>query len=115
MTRKSDTAAWIAEIDKLLATDEMRHHKELSRIFTKARKAIESGERDALARLSNALSWYLMTNHYEAPKPVIAFAQNIVKEPHKARGKLALLQLLALSLSQMSVIICFVAIWGQLV
>lgn len=101
MAKKSDAAAWIAEIDKVLATDEIRHHQALSRIFRTARKAIESGERDALARLSNALSWYLLTNHYEAPKPVIAFAQNIVKEPHKSRGKLALLQMLALSLSQM--------------
>ncbi|TNY48586.1 bacteriocin immunity protein, partial [Streptococcus pyogenes] len=46
----------------------------------------------------NDISWYLVLNKYEAPQPVIDFAQQIAKEPHKEKGKLAFLQSLALSL-----------------
>lgn len=41
---------------------------------------------------------HLVVNRYQAPKPVIDLAQQIAKEPHQERGKLAFLQSLTLSL-----------------
>lgn len=101
MIKKTEIKDWLDQIDKILLADYLKKDDELRNIFLKARRAIKNGERDALARLSNSISWYLVTHRYEAPKPVIEFAQQIVKEPNKERGKLAFLQMLALSLAQM--------------
>lgn len=99
MIKKVETSEWLVQIDNILLSDYLKNNCELREVFLKARTSIEQGERDALARLSNNISWYLITHRYEAPKPVIEFAQQIAKEPHKERGKLALLQMLALSLT----------------
>lgn len=96
--KNKEVTEWVKQIDTILTTDDIRYNNALVKIFLKARAAIEKGERDALARLSNDISWYLVLNKYEAPQPVIDFAQQIAKEPHKERGKLAFLQSLAPSL-----------------
>lgn len=88
------------QIDSILNSDYLKNNKELKSIFLKARKDIEQGDRGALATLSSNISWYLVTHRYKAPKAVIEFAQEIAKEPYKERGKLAVLQMLALSLTR---------------
>lgn len=98
MIKKNESNEWLAQIDNILNSDAIQNNKSLFAIFMTAKKAIEKGEQDVLARLSSDISWYLILNKYEAPKPVIDFAQSIAKKPHQSRGKLALLQMLALSL-----------------
>ncbi|TVW76366.1 bacteriocin immunity protein, partial [Streptococcus pneumoniae] len=48
--------------------------------------------------LSQGLSLYLMTHHYQAPKSVIDFGLWIAKAPSQERGRLAFLQMLAQTL-----------------
>lgn len=101
MIKETEKKYWLEQIDNILLTNYLKKDDDLKTIFLKARSAIGNGEREALAQLSNSISWYLVTHRYEAPKPVIDFAHQIVKEPNKERGKLAFLQMLALSLAQM--------------
>ncbi|MGT2808942.1 bacteriocin immunity protein [Streptococcus iniae] len=100
MIKKHKSSEWLSQIDDILKSDCIKHNKALVAIFLRGKKAIAEGEQNALARLSNDISWYLVVNKYEAPEPVIDFAQKIAKEPHKLRGKLALLQMLARSFIQ---------------
>lgn len=99
--KNTELNEWLKQIDTILNSDFIQNNTELKKVFLEARKALENNENDALARLSNNISWYLITHKYEAPGAVIDFAQEIAKEPHKSRGKLAFLQMLALSLTQL--------------
>ncbi|MGG6788515.1 UNVERIFIED_CONTAM: bacteriocin immunity protein [Streptococcus canis] len=98
MEKNKDVTEWVKQIDTILNANDIRHNNALVKILLKARTAIEKGEQGALARLSNDISWYLVVNRYQTPKPIIDLAQQIAKEPHQERGKLAFLQSLALSL-----------------
>ncbi|WP_159582886.1 bacteriocin immunity protein [Streptococcus halichoeri] len=98
--KSNERTEWLKHIELLINSDSIKDNPELKNIFLTTYKALENNERDALARLTNHISWYLITHNYEAPKPIIDFAQQIAKEPHKERGKLAFLQMLALSLTQ---------------
>ncbi|MDQ8767691.1 bacteriocin immunity protein [Streptococcus ruminantium] len=53
------------------------------------------------AELSQAISLYLMTHHYQAPKSVIDFGVWIARTSYEYRGQLSFWQMLALSLSGM--------------
>ncbi|QHF55691.1 bacteriocin immunity protein [Streptococcus sp. DAT741] len=53
------------------------------------------------AELSQAISLYLMTHHYQAPKSVIDFGVWIARTSSEYRGQLSFWQMLALSLSGM--------------
>lgn len=95
---KNDMNGYLEPIEQILSSGVIKDNEKLRRVFLSAKESIEKGERDALARLSNDISWYLVTNKYQAPKEIIDFARQIAKEPSKERGKLAFLQMLALSL-----------------
>lgn len=99
--KNNELNEWLKQIDIILESNFIKNNIELQKIFVTAKKALKNNENDALARLSNNISWYLITHKYQAPKAVISFAQEISKEPHNTRGKIAFLQMLALSLAQM--------------
>ncbi len=87
----------LKEIDRILQSKEVHDNFELQNIFSKAKKAIENDEVQAISQLSQNLSLYLMTHQYKAPKNVIAFATKIAKEYHRERGKISTLNMLAMS------------------
>ncbi|MGV3027969.1 bacteriocin immunity protein [Streptococcus hyovaginalis] len=99
--KKDDINKWLIQLEELLEIEGVQSNATLKKIFEQSKKDIEEDGHPALARLSNTLSFYLVTHQYKGPKEVIEFAGKLVKEPHKERGKLATLQMLALSLFQL--------------
>lgn len=51
------------------------------------------------AEISQSISLYLMTHHYDAPKSVVELGYWLAQSTPKYRGKLSFLQMLALSLT----------------
>lgn len=88
----------LKEIDSILVSKEVAGNTELQQVFSKAKKAIENDEAQAIGQLSQNLSLYLMMHQYKAPKNVIEFATKIAKEYHRERGKISTLNMLAMSL-----------------
>lgn len=87
-------------LEHLLHQKEINENRELSDLFRLSIQDLNKNEKyqSVMAKLSQGLSFYLMTHHYQAPKSVIDFGLQIAKAPSKERGKLAFLQMLAQTL-----------------
>lgn len=84
-------------VEQLLQQKEINENSELSHLFRLAIQNLDRNEKyqSVMANLSQGLSLYLMTHHYQAPKSVIDFGLWIAKAPSQERGRLAFLQMLA--------------------
>ncbi|HGP9172696.1 TPA: bacteriocin immunity protein [Streptococcus pneumoniae] len=82
-------------VEQLLQQKEINENSELSHLFRLDRN---EKYQSVMANLSQGLSLYLMTHHYQAPKSVIDFGLWIAKAPSQERGRLAFLQMLAQTL-----------------
>lgn len=81
-------------VEQLLQQKEINENSELSHLYLDRNEKYQS----VMANLSQGLSLYLMTHHYQAPKSVIDFGLWIAKAPSQERGRLAFLQMLAQTL-----------------
>ncbi|HEU3557621.1 TPA: bacteriocin immunity protein [Streptococcus pneumoniae] len=87
-------------VEQLLQQKEINENSELSHLFRLAIQNLDRNEKyqTVMANLSQGLSLYLMTHHYQAPRSVIDFGLWIAKAPSQERGRLAFLQMLAQTL-----------------
>jgi len=91
------------ELKKLSNDKELKNFPQLYAIITNYIKKLMEENKPyfrlkLVVELSNELSYYLLKNHFEAPKSVIDFSLYIAKSQSQFRGKLATLQMLACSL-----------------
>lgn len=90
------------EINKVLADPQVQENPKLYQLFAKALADLDK-ERSGLvmARLMQAISLYLINNHYQAPKSVLDFAQTHQKALPQERGLASALKMLALSINSL--------------
>lgn len=88
------------KLNTVLADEKVQAIPELHQVCSQALEQLEARERpDAvMAQLSQALSLYLMQHSYKAPEVIIDLGMWLAKAPHRYRGKISFLQMLAMSL-----------------
>lgn len=89
----------LAQVEELKQQPEVLKSPKLKPLFDDLQEQLAKG---ALAAFSYAFSFYLMTNNYEAPKEVLAFASQINHHLPKQRGRGSAFKMLALSLMGLS-------------
>lgn len=82
----------------VLKDEEVRKNRQLYSLFAKSlSRYLENKDQQEIALLINDLSYYLILNHYSAPKVVIDFANRAQIEFHKSRGRASSLEMLVIS------------------
>ena len=75
-------------LEEVLKDSEVMKNEECFKLISNAERQLDAREEGDIiaAKLSDRISYYLISHSYKAPKKILALSKNILSAPAKQRG-----------------------------